>query len=233
MSDELSFELLRHQYGYNAANSFDEGDSVDQVQGGLFGYDDDPEAMYNPKPTSSWMPSTTSSFQGNAFQQPLTYSNDAAALAQHFDFRRAEAEGLVADYPTLTAATSTSPSFSDFHHGGEDRARSTERQGRVFDTRGGAAKIAGKAPYPRGAVFAEPEPGRRVQLVPVTNLRECPQHRHDPMLAHSTDVSKHAKPHYRANVLAVQCIASLYRSLFDFPFFNAVQSLSLPKVSWL
>ncbi|CDR88582.1 related to HFM1-DNA/RNA helicase [Sporisorium scitamineum] len=162
MSDELSFELLRHQYGYNAANSFDEGDSVDQVQGGLFGYDDDPEAMYNPKPTSSWMPSTTSSFQGNAFQQPLTYSNDAAALAQHFDFRRAEAEGLVADYPTLTAATSTSPSFSDFHHGGEDRARSTERQGRVFDTRGGAAKIAGKAPYPRGAVFAEPEPGRRL-----------------------------------------------------------------------
>ncbi|CBQ73764.1 related to HFM1-DNA/RNA helicase [Sporisorium reilianum SRZ2] len=175
MADELSFELLRHQYGYNATNTFDGGDSVDRFEGELFRYDDHSEAMYPPMESQPWMPSTTSSYQGNAIQQPLAYStNDAAALAQHFDFHRAEAEGLVADYPTAPAAANTPSSSSYSAHDGVNRTHSTERQGRVFDSYSGSVRNAGKAPYPQGAVYAEPEPGRRVLESPENVVLSAP-----------------------------------------------------------
>nr|WJN24854.1 meiosis specific DNA helicase [Pseudozyma flocculosa] len=163
MTDEFSFELLRQQYGYSDENHLDGSHDVDRFEGDLLGQYDHSEEVYDPVPTN-WNSNTTDSFQNHALQQPVVYPDDGAALMQHFDFNRAQAEGLVADYPTLPVASTSARLFSVSAYGGEERSQKTEPGAKTFDHQRQGASSIGNASYPRqgNAVFVEPEPGRKV-----------------------------------------------------------------------
>ena len=195
MNDEYSFEFLRQQYGYDAFDDSDDVHGADRYEDDLVQYGPHGDA-YSSMHTN-WNLNTTSPFQNHSYQQPETHPHDAAALTQHFDFRRAEDEGLVVESPSLPIASSSARRFLVSPYGGEQPShRQSKTQSKGLDSVMQLAGRSGSALYPLqgNAVFAEPEPGRRIQLVPVTIL------------------------------------PAVYRPLFAFPFFNAVQSLSIPKV---
>ncbi|SPO26839.1 related to HFM1 - DNA/RNA helicase [Ustilago trichophora] len=187
--DDLSLESLAQEYSYHSGGFQDESKSSNHAYGGSmqFGY----QAVPTYPAEMQWTPNTlpVSHF---APSQPAAQLLDAAAIASHFDFERAEAAGLV-------AATSQPPRHPDSFTftsttSADMRDLTTRQETRTF---GGQRRQTSSIYQSQqgGETVVEPEPGRRIRLVPVASL------------------------------------PAMYRSLFTFPFFNAVQSICFPKVS--
>nr|WJN24856.1 meiosis specific DNA helicase [Pseudozyma thailandica] len=185
MTDELSFELLAQQYGLDSdqpINNFHyaDGDVSQYVPYGARFDGDEP----------TWEPAGLTAPTYALPQRPVDGDN-SAALAYHFDFDRAEAAGVVAA-PTQFPM----PVMAHTYHTPEpSRGYAQLRQYENVELRR-ASQIANTGHHlqAQNEIYVEPEPGKRIRLVPVTAL------------------------------------PALYRPLFTFPCFNAVQSTCFPKV---
>lgn len=163
MEEELSFELLRRYYGYDHvrdAQSDEPRESLDPVIS-----IDRSHGCFTPYELCDGTYHAPSSYrQEEAFPQQPAQLYDTSSLGQHFDFHRAEQEGLVAP-PSLPAVRAgRQPSFPARDDGAHSQR--IDSAARSFD------RNADPRSEQSTTVHAEPMPGRRVQLVPVTTLRK-------------------------------------------------------------
>nr|DBA11282.1 TPA_inf: MER3 [Kalmanozyma brasiliensis] len=191
MTEELDFASLAQHYGHDADNR--SGDQFSDYRGEEGLMPDDP---YHP---SDYYPATMPPLsnpnpflQGSYYQQgPPSDHYEAAALSRHFDFDRAQVEGLVAQPSPSSSATINHypPSPYAFDHRSQMNAdnrgqMTTHYLGQFLESagvrsQGNESKIIPLPPQPQErsnhepvrpsenqrGVWAEPEPGRKVQLV--------------------------------------------------------------------
>ncbi|SNX84863.1 related to HFM1 - DNA/RNA helicase [Melanopsichium pennsylvanicum] len=188
MADAYSFDDLAQDYGLTTGGSDGVIETVTYSDVDPVEYNDQDAFTYSAE--MAWNPNTLPISRSASMQQaaPLL---DVADLARHFDFERAEANGLVAPSPRVPLASQAShpsPTGLDAMCDAENQPGLTRHEGqRQFHQ-------ATLRTQQQGDIFVEPEPGRKVRLKQVSAL------------------------------------PALYRPLFTFPVFNAVQSICYPKV---
>ncbi|SPO26563.1 related to HFM1 - DNA/RNA helicase [Ustilago trichophora] len=165
MDDDLSLESLAREYSYHSDGFHDEANSNSHVYGDSMqlGYQTAPSHLAEMQWTPNIMPA--SHF---APSQAAAQSLDAATIAYHFDFERAEAAGLV-------AATSQPPRAPESSHlasttSADMRDLTTRQETRTF---GGQRRQVNSTHQSQqgGETVVEPEPGRKIRLVPIASLQ--------------------------------------------------------------
>lgn len=193
MDEELDFDYLAQQYGFDYGDRTGELFNVYQADEALV-RDNNIESRYGSMATPSTADQAIALQSGNYHLPPPADPYEAAALSRHFDFYRAEAEGLVAkDGRSSNPANSFGPPSNHdppSNHGPPSNRGPPSNYGPPsnhapdFRYRMNEPSIAPVPAQERHTevrqrsqnqqeVWVEPEPGRRVQLFPVSSLREC------------------------------------------------------------
>lgn len=182
MADDLSFQALAQSYGLMPEEIADHGQGDRQYYASsndghaqYFGGPNDQHAQYyggangyGAQGGMNWMPPPQ--FVPHYMpMQPPPPTEEPAAMADHFDYERAEAAGLVVaanhfrtTAPAHALASLRVPARSTYPN---ERVNESDEEQRRYTSRIQQAQ-------PENDVYAEPEPGRRVKLVSVKSLRE-------------------------------------------------------------
>ena len=185
MAEDFSFDDLAQDYGLGPS-CFEQdqgrsqyGGSYGDVDVGIdvegYGLDDrqSPGARFSghdgfAHPSAMHWTQTSIPASPCAAQQSAPPYSDAAGLAHHFDFERAEAHGLVAATvqvaPAVTASDDLSPTPAGIHN---PASRLSTR------SLGGPTRFNNgiHSSQQQGELVAEPEPGHKIRLVPLSALR--------------------------------------------------------------
>lgn len=172
MADQFTFEDLEQQYGLDAYR-YDAGlRAPQQSYGGPSQYGNPYHQSMQantPSVTPFWHP-----FPPPTDPQHALLPGEAAFMGNNFDFERAQAAGLMAASPPIPPAPATAmfppttypgPSMQNIVHSGGN-----------LDSEARYPPSTSQRLQPSGSnshdVYAEPEAGKRVRLVPVTTLCE-------------------------------------------------------------
>lgn len=162
MDEDISFELLAQQYGLDPLENVDGLDNVEYRDPKATQVGD--QILLGQSIERSWNPSTIPVPPFMARQAPQSGQDDAV-LASHFDFDRAEAAGLLAASSRFPTPSTDSTSLAVLRDSTTAQATSNF---------GGERRTVESAlsRQQQDGMFVEPEPGKRIRLVPVTSLRK-------------------------------------------------------------